>query len=127
MDRLRRRRGPQKLPAHPERGSATERGQVLPLMAIVLVVTVGILMVAVRVSELLTASARARTAADAAALAGAASGEAEARAVARANDGELLRFDRTGQVVEVVVRVGAATHEARAEAVTTWEIHSAVG
>lgn len=95
----------------------SDRGQVVPLMAVALVVVVGSLTVVVRISGLLDAAARARTAADAAALAGAAAGEEEARAVAAANGGELLEYQRSGLVVVVVVRVGPAAHEARAEAV----------
>jgi len=96
-------------------------------MAVVLVLIVGTLVVAVRLSGLLDAAAQARTAADAAALAGAASGEREARELAEANGGEVVEYSRIGQTVVVVVRVGPATHEARAEAVIEWDVASRGG
>jgi hypothetical protein len=99
----------------------SERGQVLPLMAIVIVVAVTVLSLAVRVSERLDEAARARTAADAAALAGAAAGETEARAVAHANGGQIIDYRVLGQTVVVVVRIGSATREATAEAVIALE------
>jgi Flp pilus assembly protein TadG len=108
-------------------GRGDDRGQVLPLMALVVIVVAGSLVVAVALSERLDAAARARTAADASALAGAAAGESEARAVARANGGEVLGYTEVGQVVVVVVRVGSAIHESWAEAVVTWEPVSARG
>lgn len=117
-----RRHGP---PTERERG--TDSGQVLPLMAVVLVLIVASLVVAVRLGGLLDAAAQARTAADAAALAGAAVGEQEARAVARANGGEVVRYEQVGRMVVVVVRVGPATHEARAEGVILWDVGSRGG
>ncbi len=99
----------------------------MPLMAVVLLVVGAMLAVAVRSSQLLDASARARTAADAAALAGAVGGETEARALAEANGGELVEFEQLGQTVVVVVAVGSATHRARAEAVVRWELPASGG
>jgi len=96
-------------------------------MAVVLVLIVAVLLAAVRVAALLEAAAQARTAADAAALAGAAAGEGEARALAEANGGEVVRYEQIGQTVVVVVSVGPATQEARAEAVIRWDIGSRAG
>ena len=107
-------------PSHRPTPTRWERGQVLPLVAIVMVVVAGLLMVGMRVGAVLDASARARTAADAAALAGAAAGETEARALARANGGELIEYVEVGGTVMVVVRVGPATSEAWAEATVRW-------
>ncbi len=94
----------------------------MPLMAIVLLMVAAMLVVAVRVSDRLYASARARTAADAAALAGAAAGEAEARALAAANGGELVGYSQVGSVVVVQVKVGPAVSEAWAESVFRWDL-----
>ena len=96
-------------------------------MAVVLVMIVAVLLAAVRVAVLLDAAAQARTAADAAALAGAAAGEKEARALAEANGGAVVRYEQIGQTVVVEVRVGPATHEARAEAVIRWDVDSRGG
>jgi hypothetical protein len=92
-----------------------ERGQVLPLVAVV-VLLAGASTVAIgRLAGAAVSRARARTAADAAALAGAAEDEGSARAMAAANDGELLSLHELGPSdVEVVVRVGDATAQARA-------------
>ena len=102
------------------RSGFSDRGQMLPMIAIVILVVGAMSVVAVRVGELLDASAQARTAADAAALAGAAAGETEAEAIARANGGEIVAYDEIGGIVMVVVRVGPATSEAWAEAVVRW-------
>ena len=107
-------------PPRRSRPADPDRGQVLPLMAVVIAMVTGMLVIAVRMGELVDASARARTAADASALAGAAAGETEARAIARANGGELVEYTELGGMVVVVVRVGPATSEAWAEAVVRW-------
>jgi hypothetical protein len=93
----------------------SERGQVLPLLAGVLVVAAVVALVVADLGVAAVQRARARTAADAAALAGAAEGEAAARAVAAANDGELVSFVVDRRVVEVVVAVGRARARATAE------------
>lgn len=91
-----------------------ERGQVLPLLVVV-VLGAGMAMVTLgHLGRAALQRAGARTAADAAALAGAADGEEAARAVARANGGTLLRYVEDGAEVEVRVRVGRAEAPARA-------------
>jgi hypothetical protein len=94
-----------------------ERGQVVPLVAIV-VVLVGLLCLGlVRLGGSAGEASRARTAADAAALAGAAGGEAAARELARVNGGRVVRYELDGSEVEVVVEVG--DHQAVARAAAT--------
>ena len=99
---------------------AGDRGQALPLVALVVTVVAGVLVVAVRLAEPLDDAARARTAADAAALAGAADGPDAAARLARDNGGDLVDYAETGDEVEVRVRVGAAVAIARAEASIIW-------
>ena len=104
-----------------ERNRATgARGQALPLVALVLALTAGVLVLAVRLGAPLDDAARARTAADAAALAGAAEGPEAAERLARDNGGTLVDYRATGAGVEVTVRVGAAVAIARAEATISW-------
>jgi hypothetical protein len=96
------------------RWAESERGQVLPFIALVIVVA-GMAAVAIgRLGQGAVDRARARTAADAAALAGAADGEAAARRFAAANGGILLSFRAEGADVEVAVRVRNAEATARA-------------
>lgn len=91
-----------------------ERGQVLPLVA-VLVAVIGVMAMQVgRVGAAGGLRARAQTAADAAALAGAAAGEDAAKAEARANRGRLVDYREIDGDVQVRVELGAATAEARA-------------
>jgi hypothetical protein len=97
--------------------AARERGQVLPLVALLLVFCLAIAAAIVHLSTTVVARSRATTAADAAALAGAAGGRGAAEAVARANDADLLRFERSGDVVVVEVRRDGHRVTARAEAV----------
>lgn len=90
------------------------KGQVLPLLA-VLVVAAGMAVVWLgRIGEAAVDRARARTAADAAALAGAADGRSAAAAVAAANGGRLVAYREEGSDVAVRVRVGGAEASARA-------------
>lgn len=96
-------------------------GQMLPFMALVLMLAVGLAAAAIRMAPLVDDAARARTAADAAALAGAAEGRPGAQRLAEANDGVLVEFDRSGRLVAVRVRVGSASALASAEATVTWE------
>jgi len=93
-----------------------EAGQVVPLMALVVMLVVVSLLILVRLGTTLDDAARARTAADAAALAGAVDGRAGAVDMATANGGELVSFDIGGGEADVEVRVGDATAAARAKA-----------
>ena len=91
-----------------------EGGQVLPLVALVMVVA-GLAVVAVgRLGGAAVDRARAVTAADAAALAGAAEGKDAARALARANGGRLAGYEELGTDARVRVAVGEAEAPARA-------------
>ncbi len=96
-----------------------DRGQVLPLVALVLVfavmVATGIAHLAVEATE----RARAEHAADAAALAGAVGDRPAAATLARANGAELESFARDGDIVVVAVRRHGHRATARAEAVVT--------
>jgi hypothetical protein len=93
---------------------ARDRGQVAPLVALVMLVAAGVVVGVAAVGGLLLDRAAARTAADAAALAAAAEGDRAAREVAEENGAELVRVVRDGDEVEVEVRVGRATARARA-------------
>jgi len=91
-----------------------QRGQVLPLVA-VMVVLGGLVSLGLgHLGGAALARARAATAADAAALAGAAAGQGAARELARYNDGTLVDYEQDGADTEVVVEVGDATARARA-------------
>ena len=96
------------------RGVGDERGQVLPLIALVIVCASGACLLLGRVGEVAADRARAVTAADAAALAGAMDGQDAARALAKENGGQLVEYDQLGGDARVVVRVGRATATARA-------------
>jgi uncharacterized membrane protein len=91
-----------------------QRGQALPIAALLLVLCAGALLLVVEVGRVLDERARAATAADAAALAGAAEGEDAARALAAANGAVLESFRLDGADAVVVVRVGRARATARA-------------
>lgn len=91
-----------------------ERGQVAPLVAVILVVAMLGVLVVVRVGRLTADRARARTAADAAALAGASGGRSAAERLAAANGGVLEGFVAVGDDTEVTVRAGEARASARA-------------
>lgn len=107
----RSRRVPHVSPA-PRRGS--ERGSVLPLLALLVVAVGGLCLGLGRLGGDAVEAAQARTAADAAALAGAAEGESAAREVAIANGGEVVGFAQEGPEVQVRARVGDAEAVARA-------------
>lgn len=94
--------------------STTERGQVLPLVALVVVLGGVCTVLLGRIGAAAVDRARARTAADAAALAGAAEGVGAARSIAAANGGEVVSYATAGADVVVRVRVGDATAPARA-------------
>lgn len=92
-----------------------QRGQVVPLLAIVVVAVGGLVLGLARFGAATAQSARAQAAADAAALAGAAESEDVAVAVAAANGAEVMTYDpRSGGEVEVRTRVGEVWAVARA-------------
>ena len=91
-----------------------QRGSVLPLIALVVVMVGMCGMVLGRLGANAVEAGRARTAADAAALAGAAEGVGAARALARANGGELVSFEEDGGAFVARVEVGEAVASARA-------------
>ncbi len=94
--------------------SRDERGSVLPLMALA-VVLMGVIVVLIgRLGAAATDRAAARAAADAAALAGAADGEASARELALANGAEVIHFEAKGEDAVVEVRLGSARAVGRA-------------
>jgi hypothetical protein len=91
-----------------------ERGQALPLLALVIVVG-GVAMLALgRIGGAAVERARASAAADAAALAGAAEGRDAARGVTAANEGRIVRYEVLGDDVRARVAVGEAEATARA-------------
>ena len=91
-----------------------ERGQVLPLLAVVILLAGLATAAVVRFGAVAIDCARASTAADAAALAGAANGEDEAKAVAAANGGHLVTYEELGDDSRVRVAVGRVSATARA-------------
>ncbi len=97
-----------------------DRGQVLPLMALALIVALSLALLLARLAPLVDDAARAQTAADAAALAGAAEGRSAAARFANANGGELIDFHQDGSIVEVTVRVGHASADASARFRVDW-------
>jgi hypothetical protein len=97
------------------RGGPRDRGQALPLVALVVAVALGVSLAVARIGSMLVAHARARAAADAAALAGVTGGREAAAELARRNGAVLVEFIREGTEVEVRVRVGPAVALARAE------------
>ena len=106
--------------------SVSDRGQVMPLVALLIVVagTAGLLVA--RLGGAAVSRARAQTAADAAALAGAVDGRSGALALARANGGRLLVYEPVGTDVRVVVAVGVATARARARPVGAGDAGAAI-
>jgi hypothetical protein len=93
-----------------------ERGQVLPLVALLLVAAGVAMLLLGRLGGAAVARAQARTAADAAALAGAVAGKAEAVSVAAANGARLVRFEARGNEAWAKVVLGQAQATARARA-----------
>lgn len=92
-----------------------ENGQVLPLVAVVIVLA-GLAMLAVaRFGAVTINRARASAAADAAALAGAAEGRDAADALAAANGGRLRSYEEIGEDARVRVEVAGVSATARAE------------
>ena len=92
---LRRRRGAGDPPGR-------EHGQVLPLMALLVLVAGASVLLLGRLGALAVGRAQARTAADASALAGAAEGEDGARRLAEANGAEIGGYSTEGKDTEVL-------------------------
>ena len=92
----------------------SDRGQLVPLYALVVLIACGATLLLVRLGVLTVHRAHARTAADAAALAGAAEGRAAADEIAADNGAVLESFTANGDEVEVRVRVGTSHATARA-------------
>lgn len=93
---------------------AADGGQLLPLVALVMVVALGAVVALGQVGRVLDDRARARTAADAAALAGAAEGPAGAEDLARRNGATLEEVTVRQGTTVVRVRVGWVTARAAA-------------
>ena len=90
-----------------------ERAQVVPLLAVVIVLA-GLVCLAIgRLGGAAVARARAVTAADAAALAGAGAGREEAARTASANGGRLTDYEQLGDDTRVRVELGGARATAR--------------
>jgi hypothetical protein len=99
------------------RGRAAARpqqGQVVPLVAVVLVLAALLGVGLVRVAAASSTRAAAQAAADASALAGAADGEAAARRLAAANDARLTAFRVVADDVVVTVERAGVRAQARA-------------
>jgi hypothetical protein len=97
-----------------ECGQERERGQVLPLVAVVLAAAGMVVVLLGRVGAAAVERAQARTAADAAALAGAVAGRDEARWAAAANGGRLVVYRERDGDAWVRVQLGRAQADARA-------------
>ena len=96
------------------RRARSDRGQLAPLYAVIVLVAGGAMVLLAHLGVLAVHRAHARTAADAAALAGAAEGRSAAEEVARSNGAVLESFVVDGADVEVRVRVGSTHATARA-------------
>jgi hypothetical protein len=96
-----------------------ERGQALPLVALVVVAAGVTCLAAGKLGGAAVSRAEASSAADAAALAGAVGGRDEARSVAEANGGRLVGWEHGGGDVRARVAVGRAVATARARGVTS--------
>ena len=94
--------------------SSSERGQVVPLLAAVIVFAGLAILALAHLGGGAVDRAQARRAADAAALAGAAEGEGAASRLADANAASLSRYSTSGNDTEVVVRLGDARAIAKA-------------
>lgn len=92
----------------------TQRGQALPLLALVIVLGGGAVVLLGRLGGAAVERARAVAAADAAALAGAADGRSAATEAAAANGARVRRYEELGDDVRVRVSLGAAEATARA-------------
>lgn len=94
-----------------------QRGQALPLMAVVVALAALVVLGLGRVGSVVVARAQAQTAADAAALAGAVQGRAAAEGLAVANGGRLVSWAAVDREVEVVADVRGERARARARRV----------
>lgn len=92
----------------------SERGQIVPLLAVVVVAVGGLLLGLARFGAVTSHAARAQAAADAAALAGAAAARDDAESLAAANGAEVVTYESGGGEVEVRTRVGEVWAVARA-------------
>jgi hypothetical protein len=97
-----------------ERARRSERGQVLPLVALLMVAMGGSAVLLVRLGGVAADRAQASAAADAAALAGAAEGRPAAERLAAANGAQVRSYREEGSDTEVWVSVGRAGATARA-------------
>lgn len=97
-----------------ERGQVGERGQVLPLVAVLVVMAGVACLLLGRMGGAAVARAQAVTAADAAALAGAAAGREAARGAALDNGARLTAYRERGLDTEADVELGGARATARA-------------
>ncbi len=97
-----------------ERRANGDRGQVLPLLVVLLALALGCIVVLGRVGVAARERAEAQTAADAAALAGVVAGPDAAAEAAAANGATLLRLEVVDGVVIVEVEIGGATASAHA-------------
>ena len=96
-----------------------DRGQLLPLVALLVAMALGLAVLIVETALLVGERAIAQTAVDAAALASAVdpgNGRGRASEMAEANGAVLESFSQLGMSVEVTVRVGRARATARAVA-----------
>lgn len=91
-----------------------ERGQVVPLVAVLLVVVGALAIGLVRVADRVAGVAAAQSAADATALAAVTGGHEGADEVARANGAVLTAYEERDDVVTVTVRRDDATATASA-------------
>ncbi|HEX2064397.1 MAG TPA: pilus assembly protein TadG-related protein [Acidimicrobiales bacterium] len=91
-------------------------GQILPLMAVVIVLAGLACLVTGRIGAAAVSRARAVTAADSAALAGAAAGLEAARSAAESNGARLVDYRQLGTDTRVEVEVNEARATARARA-----------
>jgi len=91
-----------------------QRGQVLPLLAVVVALAALVVLGLGRLGAVVVARAEAQTAADAAALAGVLHGQASAQHLAEANGGRLVSWAAAGREVEVVADVRGERARSRA-------------
>ena len=94
-----------------------ERGSILPLMAVALMIAAVAMLVLVELAVRTVERAEAQTAADMAALAGVYEGQAGAAEIAELNGAVLLSYRSVDDLVVVEVAVNGA----RAEAAAVWE------
>lgn len=104
----------------PSNDGRGQRGQVVPLMAVALVLFGVVALGLVRLATTVTHHSAAQAAADATALAGAVDGPDAAREVAQANEAQVIAYiDEGGEVQVTVERRGVrATARARWEPAT---------